>query len=129
MVKILKLEVLELLVRKLIKRNFAIYIDTMKSYLRNKTNVKKVEQTNYWKVLMGIPILGLIILATGAIIIFPNKVVWATFLVLNIAFLLLHSGFIKFGSRVDIFLPLNSNINVKKGQRVIGGITVLSSKH
>ena len=39
------------------------------------------------------------------------------------------SGFIKFGSRVDIFLPLNSNINVKKGQRVIGGITVLSSKH
>ncbi len=39
------------------------------------------------------------------------------------------SGFIKFGSRVDIFLPLNSNVNVKKGQRVIGGITVLSSKH
>ena len=82
--------------RKLIKRNFAIYIDTMKSYLRNKTYVKKVEQTNYWKVLMGIPILGLIILATVTIIIFPNKVVWATFLVLNIAFLLLHSGFIKF---------------------------------
>ena len=28
------------------------------------------------------------------------------------------SGFIKFGSRVDIFLPLNSNISVKKGQNV-----------
>jgi len=39
------------------------------------------------------------------------------------------SGFIKFGSRVDIFLPLNSNISVKKGQRVKGGITVLSIKN
>ena len=39
------------------------------------------------------------------------------------------SGFIKFGSRVDILLPLNSNISVKKGQRVKGGITVLSIKN
>ncbi len=38
------------------------------------------------------------------------------------------SGFIKFGSRVDIFLPLNSNISVKKGQNVKGGITILSIK-
>jgi len=36
------------------------------------------------------------------------------------------SGFIKFGSRVDIFLPLNSNISVKKGQSVKGGVTILS---
>ena len=82
--------------RKLIKRNFAIYIDTTKSYLRNKTYVKKIKQTNYWKVLMGIPLLGLIILAIAAIILFPNKVIWCTFLLLNIIFLLLHSGFIKF---------------------------------
>ena len=39
------------------------------------------------------------------------------------------SGFIKFGSRVDIFLPLNSNISVKKGQNVKGGITILSIKN
>ncbi|HJN78786.1 MAG TPA: phosphatidylserine decarboxylase family protein [Flavobacteriaceae bacterium] len=39
------------------------------------------------------------------------------------------SGFIKFGSRVDIFLPLNSNISVKKGQMVKGGISVLSIKN
>ena len=38
------------------------------------------------------------------------------------------SGFIKFGSRVDIFLPLNSNISVRKGQNVKGGITILSIK-
>jgi len=36
------------------------------------------------------------------------------------------SGFIKFGSRVDIFLPLNSNISVKKGQSVKGGVNILS---
>ena len=39
------------------------------------------------------------------------------------------SGFIKFGSRVDIFLPLNSYISVKKGQNVKGGITILSIKN
>ena len=39
------------------------------------------------------------------------------------------SGFIKFGSRVDIFLPLNSYILVKKGQNVKGGITILSIKN
>ncbi len=39
------------------------------------------------------------------------------------------SGFIKFGSRVDIFLPLDSNISVKKGQNVKGGITILSIKN
>jgi len=39
------------------------------------------------------------------------------------------SGFIKFGSRVDIFLPLSSNILVKKGQSVKGGVTILSIKN
>lgn len=36
------------------------------------------------------------------------------------------SGFIKFGSRVDIFLPLGTKINVKLNQKVKGGITVLA---
>ncbi|AFJ90840.1 phosphatidylserine decarboxylase family protein [Blattabacterium sp. (Blaberus giganteus)] len=35
-------------------------------------------------------------------------------------------GFIKFGSRVDVFLPLNSIIFVKKGEKVIGGKTKIS---
>ena len=35
-------------------------------------------------------------------------------------------GFIKFGSRVDIFLPLNAVIHVKIGQATIGGKTVLA---
>lgn len=34
-------------------------------------------------------------------------------------------GMIKFGSRVDFFLPLNSKINVKIGDKVKGKITIL----
>ena len=34
-----------------------------------------------------------------------------------------HMGFIKFGSRVDIFLPIGSDIKVKIGDKTIGGIT------
>lgn len=35
-------------------------------------------------------------------------------------------GFIKFGSRVDILLPLNTKLKVKLGDETIGGITVIA---
>jgi phosphatidylserine decarboxylase len=35
-------------------------------------------------------------------------------------------GFIKFGSRVDIFLPLDAKINVKIGEKTVGGETVIA---
>jgi len=35
-------------------------------------------------------------------------------------------GFIKFGSRVDVFLPLGSKINVQIGEKVKGGRTILA---
>ena len=35
-------------------------------------------------------------------------------------------GFIKFGSRVDIFLPLGTKINVELNQKSIGGQTVIA---
>lgn len=35
-------------------------------------------------------------------------------------------GFIKFGSRIDIFLPLGSEVEVSLGDRVVGGQTVLA---
>ena len=34
-----------------------------------------------------------------------------------------HMGFIKFGSRVDLFLPLDSEILVKLGDKTVGGVT------
>ena len=36
-----------------------------------------------------------------------------------------HMGFIKFGSRVDIFLPLDTEIFVKIGDTTIGGVTTI----
>ena len=36
-------------------------------------------------------------------------------------------GFIKFGSRVDVFLPVGTKINVALDQKVVGGVTVLAS--
>jgi phosphatidylserine decarboxylase len=38
------------------------------------------------------------------------------------------AGFIKFGSRVDLFLPLGTPINVVLNQKAIGGKTIIASK-
>lgn len=38
-------------------------------------------------------------------------------------------GFIKFGSRVDVFLPLDAKINVKVGDLTKGGRTVIAEFH
>jgi phosphatidylserine decarboxylase len=35
-------------------------------------------------------------------------------------------GFIKFGSRVDIFLPLDADVKVNLGQKVKGNQTVIA---
>ncbi len=37
------------------------------------------------------------------------------------------SGFIKFGSRLDLFLPLDAKVHVKIGDKPIGGETVIAS--
>jgi phosphatidylserine decarboxylase len=36
-------------------------------------------------------------------------------------------GFIKFGSRVDLLLPLDAKINVKFNEVVQGGVTVIAT--
>ena len=36
-----------------------------------------------------------------------------------------HMGFIKFGSRVDLYLPLDAKINVKIGDKTTGGVSVI----
>ena len=38
------------------------------------------------------------------------------------------AGFIKFGSRIDLFLPTKTKIDVNIGQKVKGGITLIASK-
>lgn len=36
-----------------------------------------------------------------------------------------HAGFIKFGSRVDLFLPLGTKIDVRLGQKTVGSQTII----
>lgn len=38
------------------------------------------------------------------------------------------AGFIKFGSRVDLYLPIGTELNVKLGDKAVGGITVIAKK-
>ena len=38
------------------------------------------------------------------------------------------AGFIKFGSRVDLYLPLGTKLNVSIGDVVKGGIQVIAEK-
>lgn len=38
------------------------------------------------------------------------------------------AGFIKFGSRVDVYLPLGTKVNVKIGDTVKGGVQVIAQK-
>lgn len=40
-----------------------------------------------------------------------------------------HMGFIKFGSRIDLYLPLGTEIFVKIGDKTIGGITQVARLH
>lgn len=40
-----------------------------------------------------------------------------------------HMGFIKFGSRIDLFLPLNTSIFVKIGDPTVGGVTQVGELH
>lgn len=38
-----------------------------------------------------------------------------------------HAGFIKFGSRVDLFLPLNTKLDVQLGQKTVGSQTIIGT--
>lgn len=38
------------------------------------------------------------------------------------------AGFIKFGSRVDLYLPIGTEINVKLGDKAVGGKTIIAKK-
>ena len=38
------------------------------------------------------------------------------------------AGFIKFGSRVDVYLPIGTKVNVKLGDKVKGGVQVIATK-
>jgi glycosyltransferase involved in cell wall biosynthesis len=84
---------------KFIKRNFYMYTDTIKMFLRNKTYLKKIKQKRYSNTLIGLGILGFIILLIPVIFFYPSATNFNAFFVLNFIFLLLHIKFVNFVRR------------------------------
>lgn len=81
---------------KFMKRNFILYFDSMKMYLKKKNIVRKFKQSNYSYVIMAIPLLALIMINLITMIFVLNTKVLIAFLLLNIIFFSLHLKFISF---------------------------------
>ena len=79
-----------------INRNINRYTSHMKSYFRNRSFAKKIKQSNYFKILLRLPILALILLILTLNIFFDIKINLSLFTILNLIFLILHFEFIKF---------------------------------
>ena len=82
---------------KFIKRRFNQDLDRIKFYLREKTYMNKIKQINYSRVIIGIPIIGLILLNIFFSFFYENNFIWYIFILLNLFYISLHLGFLKFG--------------------------------
>ena len=83
-------------IEKFIKRNFTMYVETTKSFMRNESYTKKIKQKNYSNVIAGIPLIGMIILMLIMMIFYSSEKVLIIFSGLNILFLFLHLKFMIF---------------------------------
>ena len=79
-----------------IKRRLTQEFDRIKFYLREKTYTNKIKQTNYSRVIIGIPVLGLILLTVLSTFFYSNNIIWYSFVILNLIYVSLHLGFLKF---------------------------------
>jgi len=81
---------------KFIKRRLTQEIDRIKFYLREKTYKNKIKQLNYFRVILGIPIIALILLTIFSSFFYYNNLILITFIFLNLIYIWLHKGFLKF---------------------------------
>ncbi len=79
-----------------IKRRLTQEFDRIKFYLREKAYTNKIKQTNYSRVIIGIPVLGLILLTVLSAFFYSNSIIWYSFVILNLIYVSLHLGFLKF---------------------------------
>ena len=68
----------------------------MTFYLREKTYKNKIKQLNYFRVILGIPIIALILLTIFSSFFYYNNLILITFIFLNLIYIWLHKGFLKF---------------------------------
>jgi len=81
---------------KFIKRRLTQEFDRIKFYLREKTYINKIKQKNYSRVIIGIPVVGLIFVLTLYSFFYTNEIVWYIMFFLNLIYISLHIGFLKF---------------------------------
>ena len=79
-----------------VKRRLTQEFDRTKFYLREKAYTNKIKQTNYSRVIIGIPVLGLILLTVLSAFFYSNSIIWYSFVILNLIYVSLHLGFLKF---------------------------------
>ena len=81
---------------KFIKRRLTQEFDRIKFYLREKTYKNKIKQANYLRVILGIPVIALILLTILSSFFYYNNLLLITFTLLNLIYIWLHMGFLKF---------------------------------
>ena len=83
-------------VLKFIKRRLMQESDRIKFYLREKTYKNKIKQSNYLRVILGIPIIAFILLTIFSSFFYYSNYILITFISLNLIYIWLHIGFLKF---------------------------------
>ena len=61
-----------------------------------KTYKNKIKQKNYLRVILGIPVIALILLTIFSSFFYYNNLILVTFILLNLFYIWLHMGFLKF---------------------------------
>lgn len=97
---------------KFLKRGFFMSAATMKSYLRNRTYVQKMQQSNYSRVLLSLPLLTLIIFSFIVASLYPSRAAVVSFFILNVFFVFLHLPF-------WIFIAGNNGFGMVLGSAIL----------
>ena len=79
-----------------IKKGLKQHIGEMKLFLRKKNFGLKTNQTNYKPIIRGVILLLFILMSLGLFILFKSKINFIIFVILNIFFLIINFGFLKF---------------------------------
>jgi len=83
-------------IKKFIKRRLIQELDRIKFYLRDKTFTNKIKQSNYLRVILGIPVIGLLLMTILFSFFYSNNFILIIFFFLNIIYVSLHISFLKF---------------------------------
>ena len=93
---------------KFINRRLTQESDRIKFYLREKTYKNKIKQKNYFRVIAGIPLIGLILFTVLISFFYKANIIWYILALLNIIYISLHFSFLRF-------------VNYNKGLKVAFG--------